>query len=336
MATVRLSDVQFDEDVYLSYLQEDRTDRNAYIASGVAVTNEQLNARAGGEGEITSIPYWKDLNADNENLSNDDPADYATPEKIGTGLMTARKLFLNNAWQSANLVSSLIGSEDPMRQIASRTSAYWDQRFAARIQGATLGIFLDNEGGSGDMIFDISEEDDSAVTDADRFNYAGFVDAVATMGESDDALTLIGVHPKTLARMRKENNIEYIQDSETGLMIPFYNGKRVVVDKKLPVIAGTTSGSRYVTVLYGPGVFGYGSGSPKYPVAVEMDELAGNGAGVETLVERKEWLIHPEGYKFTSNSVAGQSPTVAEYQAATNWERQYERENVALAFFVHN
>ena len=72
------------------------------------------------------------------------------------------------------------------------------------------------------------------------------------------------------------------------------------------------------------------------PVATEYDELAGNGAGVETLVERKQWIIHPEGYNWTESSVAGDSPTTAEVALAANWERKFQRENIKLAFFVHN
>lgn len=336
MATVRLSDVKWDEDVYLSYVQEDRPDRNAYTDSGVAVTSNAIQARASGEGEITTIPYWKDLDATGENMSSDDPAVYATPDKIGTGKMVARKLFINNAWQSANLVSSLIGNEDPMRQIAARTSAYWRQRFAARIQAATLGIYQANDAGSGDMIFDVAAESIAAQSADTKWTYDGFVDAVATMGESASELAMLAVHPDTMTQLRKQQAIAYIQDAETGLMIPTYNELRLVEDKKLPVIAGGTDGFKYVSVLYRAGAFGYGEGSPKYPTAVEMDELAGNGAGVETLVERKEWIIHPEGYAWQESSVAGQSPTVAEFEAAANWSRAFERENVGMAFFVHN
>jgi len=337
MAAVRLSDVQFDPDVYLSYVQENRTDRNAYIASGVAVTNATLAGRANGDGDITSIPYWKDLNSSNENISSDDPAVSATPEKIGTGKMTAYRLHINNAWQSANLVASVLGSDDPMRQIASRTAAYWEQRFAARVQATTLGVYLENiANDSSDMIFDVSTEDGNTATAANKWSFGGFVDTVATMGESDDQLAMLAVHPQTMAQMRKQQDIDFIQDSNTGLMIPTYNGKRVVVDKKLPVIAGTTSGSRYVSVLYKMGAIGYAEGSPKRPVATEWDELAGNGAGVETLVERKQWIVHPEGYKWLAASVAGESPTAAETALAANWDRQFERENVGIAFFVHN
>lgn len=337
MATTRLSDVQFDPDVYLTYVQENRTDRNAYTLSGVAVTNSVLASRANGDGDITSIPYWKDLDASDENISTDDPAANATPDKIGTGKMQARRVHINNAWQSANLVSSVLGSENPMQQIASRTAAYWEQRFAARVQAATLGIYLDNiANNSSDMIHDDSTEDGNNATAANKFNFGGFVDSRATMGESADNLGLMTVHPDTMAQIIKENQIEYIQDSETGVMIPTYNGLRLLEDKKLPVIAGATSGSRYVSVLYKTGAFGYGDGMPERPVATEFDELAGNGAGIETLVERKQWLIHPEGYRWTETTVAGDSPTVAEFALAANWSRQFERENVGIAYYVHN
>ena len=337
MATVRLSDMQFDPDVYMSYMQENRPDKNAYITSGVAVTNAQLTQRAGGEGDITSIPYWKDLDDANENISSDDPAVIAVPEKISTDKMQARRIHLNNAWQTANLVASVLGSEDPMRQIQSRTAAYWDQRFAARVQGATLAMYLDNiANDSSDMSFDVSTEDGNNATAANKWSFDGFVDTLATMGENDDKLALLAVHPKTLATMRKLQQIEFIQDADTGVMIPTYNGKRVVVDKKLPVIAGTTSGLRYVSVLYQAGAFGYGEALAKRPVATEYDELAGNGAGIETLVERKQMIIQPEGYRWTEASVAAESPTVAEFSLAANWERKFLRENVGMAFFIHN
>lgn len=336
MPTVRLSDVQYDQDVYLSYLQENRTDKNAYVQSGVAVTNRQLQARVNGDGDTTSIPYWKDLDASTENISSDDPAVYATPQEIGTGKMQARRIHINNAWQTANLVSSVMGAENPMRQIASRTAAYWENRFAARIQAATLGIYLSNAAGTQDMIFDVSTEDGNNATAANRWDFGSFVDARATMGESAADLSLLAVHPDTMTQMVKQQQIEFIQDSETGVMIPTYNGYRVVEDKKLPVIAGTTSGVRYVSVLYRPGVFGYADGLPERPVATEFDELAANGAGIETLIERKQWLIHPEGYKWTETTVAAESPTEAEYALPANWERQFERENVGMAFYVHN
>ena len=337
MATVQLSDVQFDPDVYASYVREDHPDRNAYVASGVAVTNSLLQQRAAGEGDVTSVPYWKDLSYDNENISSDDPSSKATPDKISTGKMVARNCHINNAWQTANLVSDVLGSEDPMTEIQSKTSRYWENRFAARISSITTGIYLNNVANdSGDMVHDISIEDGASATAANKFNYADFVRARATMGESADMLTLLAVHPSVLTDMIIQQQIEYIQDSVTGIQIPTYNGLRVIEDKKLPVIAGGTSGFRYVSVIYKAGVFGYGDAPAKRPVATEYDELAADGAGIETLVERKQWLIHPEGHKWTETNVVSGSPTVDECADAANWERVFERENVGIAFLVSN
>ena len=334
MAT-QISDIEFDNDVYASYMQEDDPSINAFIASGAVVVDPILTARAGGEGELTTIPYWKDLDNSSENISSDDPSVLAVPDKIETGKMTARNVHINNLWETTNLAAE-ISSTEPMKQIQSRTSNYWNNRLSARIQAMQTGMYLENASGAGDMITDVSIEDGSAATDANKFSFDVFVDGYSTMGENADLLKLLSVHPVVMKQIRKENQIEYIQDSNTGLMIPTYNGLRLVEDKKQPVIAGATSGFKYVSTIYAAGAFGFGQALSKRPVAVEYDEKAGNGAGIETLAERKQWLLHPGGYNWTETSVGGLSPTVAECALAINWERKFERENVALAWIVTN
>lgn len=336
--TTRLTDVQFDEDIYLTYLQEPSTYNNAFVASGVAVTNAQLSARASGEGETTSIPFWKQLDWESENISSDDPNQKAVPDKITTGKLQARRFHVNNAWQTANLVDSVLGSESPMRQIRSLTQTYWDNRFALRVMATTQGVMNANLAANSDMIVKVASEDAATVTDANRFSYGAFVDALATMSEFEADLAAIGVHPDTLAAMRKNGEaIETIQDSQTGLLLNFYNGKRIIVDRRFPVLAGETSGFKYVTVLFGAGAIGYGEALATRPVAVEFDELAGNGAGVETLIERKQMIIHAAGHRWTDASVAAfAGPTVTEVALAANWSREFKRDHVPFAFIIHN
>ena len=335
MAITQIADIAFDNDVYASYMQEDDPAKNAFIASGAVVMDSILTARAAGEGELTTIPYWKDLDNSSENISSDDPGVSATPDKIETGKMTARNIHINNLWETANLAAE-ISSTDPMAQIQSRTSNYWNNRLSARIQGMQTGMFLENEAGAADMIVDVSIEDGVNAVAANKWSFDTFVDGYSSMGENADKLALLCVHPEVMKAMRKENNIEFIQDSMTGLMIPTYNGLRVVEDKKQPVIAGTTSGFRYVSTIYAAGAFGMGQALSKRPVAVEYDEKAVNGAGIETLAERKQWLLHPGGYNWTETTVAGLSPTVAECALAANWERKFLRENVAISWVVTN
>lgn len=333
--TTRISDIAFDNDVYASYMQEDDPARNAFIASGAVVVDSILTARAAGMGELTTIPFWKDLDNSSENISSDDPGVFATPDKIDTGTMRARNVHINNLWETSNLAAEISATE-PMMQIQSRTSNYWNNRLSIRVQGMQTGMFLENEAGTGDMIVDVSTQDGDSATAANKWSFDTFVDGYATMGENADKLRLLCVHPSVMSDMRKQNNIEYIQDSVTGLMIPTYNGLRVTEDKRQPVIAGTTSGFRYVSTIYAAGAFGFGQALSKRPVAVEYDEKAGNGAGIETIAERKQWLLHPGGYDWTETTVAGLSPTVAECALPANWDRKFLRENVALGWIITN
>ena len=330
-----ISDINFDPDVYATFMQEDDPALNAFVASGVVAVDPILTARASGEADTTTIPFWNDLDSTVENVSSDDPSQFAVPGGITSNKMRARRIHINNAWQVSDLAADVSG-EDPMMQIQSRTSPYWVRRLSARLQGMQTGMFLENEAGDNDMIEDISIEDGLNAVAANKFSFEAFVNGYATMGENANNLKIIAFHPTVLKQVRLNENIEFIQDALTGLMIPTYNGLRVVEDKTQPVIAGTTSGFRYVSTIYAAGAFGMGQALGKTPVEIEREALAGNGAGIETLVERKEMILHPGGYDWTETTVAAESPTVAECADPDNWDRKFLRENVALAWIVSN
>jgi hypothetical protein len=54
------------------------------------------------------------------------------------------------------------------------------------------------------------------------------------------------------------------------------------------------------------------------------------------LINRRRYILHPRGVKFTSASVAGESPTDVELQNQANWERVWENKNVRLVAITHN
>ena len=114
-------------------------------------------------------------------------------------------------------------------------------------------------------------------------------------------------------------------------------GSRVVVDDGMPTV-GVGVDRKYLSILFGPGAVGYGRGEPKTPSAVTRYAERANGGGVEVLWSRKTWLIHPAGFDFLSATITGPglSPTWADLQLATNWERVLDRKNIPLAFFLTN
>jgi hypothetical protein len=131
------------------------------------------------------------------------------------------------------------------------------------------------------------------------------------------------------------NDAEDVRDSEGNLLYQAYMGRRIIVDDGLPVVAGTTDGFKYVSVLFGPAAFGYGVGSPEVPVEVERDGAAADGGGVETLWERNTWLLHPAGFQQVGTP-AGNSFTQTELATAAVWDRVLPRKLVNMGFLITN
>ena len=252
---------------------------------------------------------------------------------------------MNQGWTESDLAAELAMGGNAMRRIRARVDTYWAWRWQRRVVKTAVGVMLANVANDGgDMVTDISIEDGNAATDANMFSRTAMVAAAFTMGDRFDELSAIVVHSVVAQRMIDNDDIVYIPDSLGNLTIPTFLGKRVVIDDGAPVIAGTVSGFRYVSMLFGSAAFGYGVGTPEVPVEVERKADQGNGGGVESLWSRKTWLIHPLGHKFTSATVTGPtgmtvnniSPTDADLALAANWERVHFRKNIPLAYLVTN
>jgi hypothetical protein len=116
----------------------------------------------------------------------------------------------------------------------------------------------------------------------------------------------------------------------------------VIVDDTMPVRNGTTSGLVYTSYLFGPGAFAKGAApldsTPLQDgVGTEGVEIARQPLDSDTLlINRRRYILHPRGVKFTSASVAGDSPTNAELENGANWSRVFENKNVRIVAVDHN
>jgi hypothetical protein len=334
MAITQLTDVIIPE-VYQTYAAVNSPEKTALYQSGIIVSNSGLNAKANEGGETLNVPFWKDLDASAApNLSND-TEDVATPQKVDAGRQIARVAYVNQGYKSADLTGEIAGS-DPMQQVRNRFGTYWMKQWQRRLIASTNGILADNiANDAGDMVIDVAANATGSVTADTRFNRDVFTDAVFTMGDSSTDLSAIGVHSQVLQQMVKNDDIVYMPDSTGKLTIPTYMGLRVIVDDGMTVTAGTTSGFKYTSVLFGAGAFGYGEGTAKTPVELDRGAAQGNGGGVETLWERKTWLLHPFGFA-TGTAPAAVTYSLAELSAAASWDRVVERKSVPLAYLVTN
>ena len=336
MATTRLSDI-IDVKVFRDLPQVDGPEKTAFFDAGIVTRNGLLDEIASGPGKIVELPFWNDLDGSVEvNYSTDNPASSATPQKINQGSQIARKAFVNQGWQAADLASEMAMGGTAMEAIRARTDRYFARQWQRRLVAACNGLLADNvAANSGDMVVNVAAEATASQTAATRFNRDAFTEAAFTMGDAKSGLTAIAVHSAVHKQMVKNDDIVYIPDSQGQLTIPTYMGLRVIVDDGMTVTAGTTSGFKYTSVLFGAGAFGYGVGSPEVPVEVDRGAAAGDGGGIETLWVRNTWLLHPFGFQQTGTP-AGVSFTNTELQAATSWARVLDRKLIPMAFLVTN
>lgn len=334
---IRLSDA-FIPSVYLSYTAVNNPMTSAFVASGIIQNNEIMNGIANGGAKVAVVPFWQDIDPNLEpNYSNDDPADLAVPNKIGSGTMSARKSWLNQSFGEMDLVSELAGSS-PLQHVRNRFGTYWTRQMNRRLIASVVGVLADNKANdNGDMVVDIS----GLAGAAGVFGANAFIDAAFTAGENAEMFKAIAVHSMIMARMVKNDEIEMSPDSTGALTVPRYKGRLVLVDDSLPV-SGVGDARVYTSVLFGGGAIGFGGveghafalgeGAPKVAAWVERSEQAGNGGGMESIGERKTWLIHPFGFEWIEGTLVEFSPTLADLRLATHWNRVVDRRQVPLAF----
>lgn len=334
---IRLSDV-FEPTVYGSYTAVNNPMSSAFIRAGIMVNNDLLNGIARAGGRNATVPFWQDIDPTIEpNYSNDDPADLAVPNKIGSDTMTARKAWLNQGFGEMDLVTELAGAS-PLQHVRNRFGTYWVRQQNRRLIASCVGVLADNVANdSGDMLVDIT----GLSGGNEVFSANAFIDAAYTAGESADMFTGIAVHSQIMARMTKNDEIDFVQESEGDIVTPRYRGRRVIVDDTLPV-SGSGNARVYTSILFGGGAIGFGGvegsafalgeGVPKVAAEVSRTAEAGNGGGMESIWERKTWIIHPFGFEWIEGSLAEMSPTLADLRLAAHWSRVVSRQQVPLAF----
>lgn len=318
MAT-KIADVIVPE-VFNPYVVQRTMELSAIFESGIAQRTQEFDRLASEAARTVQMPFWGDLAGDDEVLDDNQAL---TPGKIQAQKDEAVILRRGRAWGANDLAANLAG-DDPMRAIADLVAAYWARRYQAALVATLTGVFASPS--MADLVHDISgETGDAAVISAKTT-----VDAAQKLGDAKSQLTAIIMHSATEAVLAKQDLIEYIQPSTGSIEVPTFLGKRVIVDDGVPFDSETGA---YTTYLFGPGAVAYGEGNPVgfVPTETDRDSLAGE----DYLINRRTFILHPRGVRFTSASVAGVSPSNTELADGNNWTRVYEPKAIRIVKFVH-
>jgi hypothetical protein len=322
--------------VFENYVIERTAELSAFVQCGIIEHDPVFDALAASGGRTVEMPFWKDLTATRQLLSD---SASLTVNKITSDKDIARIHNDAQAW-SVNFLAKVISGDDPMQAIVDLVGGYWARTDQGLLVSSLKGIFA--AGSMSGNLLAIHSESIAGVTDATRLTGTTFVDACLKLGDRADRLTAVAMHSATEAALRKLDLIDFIPDSEGKAQIRTFQGRRVIVDDNLPVRAGSTNGQVYTTYLFGPGAFARGAA----PLSGEPLEGGHGTEGVEwfrdapasdtALVNRRRYILHPRGVKFNSAAVAGDSPTNAELETASNWTRVFENKNVRIVAVTHN
>lgn len=334
MATTRLADLIVIPE-FAQRVIELSTAKNKLFNSGVVASEQRIAALVKGEGATFTLPHWNDITGA-DNVSSDDPAANATPGNITTGSQVAVKLFRNLIYGSMDLNKSFEGGTDPLEVIAGLLSDNWARNQQTILINLFNGVIAANvANNAGDMVYNIATDTVGAPAAAEKISATAILLAKQTMGDAADSLAIMIMHSVVYTELQKQNLIAFIPNDRANIGFGTYMGYGVIIDDGVPAVAGTNR-ITYTTYLVGRGVIGYGEGAPKVPTEYYRTPLTGNGGGQETLISRREFIMHPMGVKWTSAAMAGTSPTNAELATTANWTRVLERKKIPFVAIKTN
>lgn len=325
MAVTRITDI-ISPSIFTSYAIQRTMELSALIQSGIAVNNAEFDELASGPNVLVNMPFWNDLTGDLEIM---DDTGSTQPGKIDTNKDIARKLGFVKSY-GANALASLLSGDDPMRAIADLFAAYWNRQYQNILLSVLDGIFDAN-----DMTGKIWDITGASGDTAKLIGGSTFLDAVQVMGDAKDRLTGVMIHSATETFLAKNDLIEYKEESQGKVRIPYFLGKRVIVDDSIAFDTTTRTSEAY---LFGEGAIAWGNGShPK----IQETEVVRDGmslAGEDVLVNRRISILHPRGIKWVEPDAgtAKAFPSLTELATGTNWKPVYEDKAIRIVKFIFN
>lgn len=327
MAPTRIADVIVPQ-VFNPYVVQRTAELSALQQAGIISNDATLDALASSGGRLINMPYWNDLTGADEVLSD---TTALTPQNITSAQDVAALLLRGKAWAANDLAGALAGS-DPMAAIGNLVASFWARQRQKTLISILRGVFASTS--MAGNVHDIGTNTDATAAD---FDAGSFIDAVQKLGDAKDRLTAVSMHSAVQASLSKKDLIATERNSQ-GQFVNTFMGHRVIVDDGHPIevrdvdpTATVDNRNVYTSYIFGEGAIGLGNGGAPVPTETDRDSLAGD----DILINRQHFVLHPRGVAFQNAAVVGSSPTNAELQNATNWNRVYQNKNIRIVAFRH-
>ena len=331
MPITKITDVIVPE-LFNKYVINRTMELSAFYQSGIVVNSPEFDALASEAARTHNMPFFEDLQGESEAILEDVKM---TPKKIGSNKDVSTTIFRQNLWGASNLSAALSGA-DPAKAIGDLVAAYWARDMQKELIAILSGVFgtYTPESGSAttpmaDHILDLTA---MSSADAKKISASAFIDACQLLGDAQAQLSGVAMHSATKSYLKKQNLIQTERDS-TDVEFDVYQGRRVTVDDGCPV---DTKNGVYTTYLFGNGAVALGNGNPVGFVATETDRDKQTGGGIDYLINRKAFILHPRGIAYTGAVRANvETPLRTELAMAQNWNPVYEPKQLRIVAIKH-
>ncbi len=330
MAITKIADVIVPE-LFNKYTVNRTMELSALYQSGVITNSPEFDRLASEAARTHNMPFFEDLQGESEATLEDVKM---TPKKITSNKDVSTTILRQNMWSATNLSAALAGS-DPMAAIGDLVAGYWARDMQKELIALLAGVFGTipaEDGGTAetrmrDHILDLSSGKSEA---AKIISASAFIDACQLLGDAQSQLTCVAMHSATKSYLKKQNLIETQRDS-TDVEFDTYQGRRIVIDDGCPV-----ADSIYTTYLFGNGAVAYGNGSPEGHVATEVDRDKQTGGGIDYLINRRAFILHPRGIAYTGAVREHvETPLRSELADPKNWKPVYEPKQLRIVVIKH-
>jgi len=330
MPITKIADVIVPE-LFTPYVVNRTMELSAFYQSGIVVNTPEFDKLASEAARTHNMPFFEDLQGESEATLEDVKM---TPKKIGSNKDVSTTILRQNMWGSSNLSAALAG-KDPAKAIGDLVAGYWARDMQKELIAILSGVFgsYTPEGGTEttpmkDHILDLTKQTSAA---AKCISAEAMIDGCQLLGDAQGQLSGIAMHSATKSYLKKKELIETRRNSE-NVEFDYYQGRRVTVDDGCPV----TKDGVYTTYLFGNGAIAYGNGNPVGHVGTEVDRDKQTGGGIDYLISRKAFILHPRGIAYTGKVRKNvETPLRTELAMAQNWNPVYESKQLRIVAIKH-
>lgn len=311
-------------EIFESYVARKSLELSALYQSGVIENNAEFNRLASEAAPIHTMPFFEDLTGDADDVIEGVKLE---AEKIKSNTDVCATIRRAKMWSSTDLSAAMSGA-DPMQAIADNVGGFWARNMQKELISILKGVF--GSAKMKDHVLDISKSAGKAAA----ISAGGFIDALQLLGDAQASLGIVVMHSATKSDLKKKNLITTERDS-TDVEFETYQSRRVIVDDGCP-IEGESADAVYTTYIFGQGAVAFGLGSPLGEIRTEIDREKQMGSGIDFLINRRTFILHPRGIKWT-NKKREHVETVSreELETVSNWEPVYEPKAIRMVAFKH-